>query len=271
MKDQSDKYLIEFLSKSGNVELYTLLNMLRSRFSPFSKKLARRYSNQHNIPDAGTQERAKLAEEICNQLRWYGSNAFAYVWRRIARKDGGVHYHKIFRDTAKVLNKFRRRKGRIQLPRVASVEEWEDLICAILLKNACKNKSPEEVAVMFQQAGLEAEAAKQAARQFGPGTTSIALPLLVKILGKKTTKAIIEKVVVKITQRSLGKNAAGLLAKRLLIKVPQKTAARTLTLVGLVLLAIDAICFSASPARRITIPTVALISGFQTRERVDNL
>jgi hypothetical protein len=269
--EQSDKYLIEFLSKCSNVELHILLQMLRSRFSPASKKLLKHYPNEHDIPDAGSQGHPELAEETTNLLRWYGSNAFAYVYRRITHKNGGTNYHKILRDTAKVLNKFRKRKDRMQLPRVASVEEWEDLICALLLKDACKKKTPEQITTMFKQAGLEEEAAKHAAKQFGPGTTSIALPLLVKILGKKTTKAIIKEVIVKITQRRLGKNAALQLAKRLLIKVPQKTIARTLSIVGWVLFALDAVCFLASPARRITIRTVALISGLQTRERVHNL
>jgi len=270
MKDQSDKYLIEFLSRCGNVDLYILLNMLRSRFSPASKKLVKRYLNQHAIPDAGSQQRAELAEETVNLLRWYGSNALAYAWRRIAHKNGGTNYHKILRDTAKVLNNFRKKKYRVQLPRVASVEEWEGLICALLVENAFKDKSPEKIAVMLKEAGLEKEAATHAAKKFGPGTTTVALPVLVKILGKKTIKLIIEEVIVKITQRRLGKNAALQLAKRLLIKVPQKTIARTLSIVGWVLLALDTVCFFTSPARRIVIPTISFISGLQTRERIDN-
>jgi len=271
MRDQSDKYLVEFLSKCGNVELHALLNMLRSRFSLVSKKLVNRYPNQDNIPDAGSQRRAELAEEIANLLRWYGSNALAYAWRRIAHKDGGTKYHKILRDTAKVLNNFRKRKCRMQLPRVASVEEWEGLVCALLVENAFKNKRPENIAVILKEAGLEKEAAAEAAKKFGPGATSVGLPILVKILGKRTVKLIIEEVIVKMTQRRLGKDAALRLAKRLLIKVPQKTAARTLIIVGWVLFALDAVCFLASPARRIVIPAVSFISGLQTRKRIDNL
>jgi len=90
--EQSDKYLIEFLSKCSNVELHILLQMLRSRFSPASKKLVKRYASEHDIPDAGSQRRAELAEETDNLLRWYGSSAFAYVWRRIIYKDGGTNY-----------------------------------------------------------------------------------------------------------------------------------------------------------------------------------
>jgi len=270
MKDPSDKYLIKFLSKCGNVELYILLNMLKSRFSPASKKLSKRYPTEDDVPDAGSEQRANLAEEIANQLRWYGSNAFAYAWRRMVYKDGGVHYHKAVRDSAKAINNFRKKKARIQLPRVVSDEDWEDLICALLIQTAFKNKTSEKIATMLEEAGLEKEAALQAAKEFGPGTTAIALPILVKILGKKTIKIIIEEVIVKITERKLGKDAALKLAKRLLIKLPQKTIAKSLSIVGWILLALDTACFLASPARRITIPTVAFISISKYRERLIN-
>jgi hypothetical protein len=246
MKEPSDEYLVEFLLKCGKAELLVLLR----------------------------------TEEIVALLRWYGSNAFAYGWRKITHRDGGTHYCRILRDTTKVLDKFqkrkildifRTRKNRKPLPQVASVEDWEDLICALFVGTAFKNKSPEQIAVMFQEAGLEAAAAKYAAKQFGPGTAAVGLSLLVKILGKKTTKAIIEAMIVRITQERAGKGVANLLVKRLLLKVPQKTVAKTLTVLGWVLLVLDAICFSASPARRITVSTVSLISALRTRERLGKL
>ncbi len=271
MKDASDIYLTKFLSECNGGKIFALIGIMKSRFSSVSRKLAKQYSSKNQIPKARSKERLELAEEIGNLLRWYGSNAFAYAARQILAKIGGTHYHKILRDTARVLNKARKRKYREELPRVASVKDWEDLICSIVIKSSLDGKNPDEIGNMLKEAGFEKEAAKEAAERYGPGgAVGAMMPVVVKILGKGAVKCVIELVIIKITQQRLGREAAALLAKRLLVGVAQKAIAKILTGAGGILLAIDITLFAASPARRITVPTVVFISALRARERLSH-
>lgn len=269
---ESDSNLIDFFSKCSSFELHALLRAMTSRFSPFSKKLAEQYPTEDDIPNVNTPERAELSNKMLKLLRWYGSNAITFASRKIATKEGGCHYHRILRDVAKILNLSQKRKDRKKLPKVASVDEWESLICSILLASAVKGKTPQQVATMFEEAGLDAEAAKSAAKQFAPGAVvGISLPIAVKILGKKTVTQLVKVIIINLTYRRLGKEAASQMAKRLLIKFPQKFFARVISGIGWLLLAVDVILLFSSPAKRITVPTVSMISALRSLDRVNSL
>lgn len=268
--ENSDESLFIFLVKCNNCEVFYLIKYLKSKFCKGSLKLSRLYPNEDSVPNPNTEERIKLAEDTIELLRWYGSNAIAYGLRKVAKKEGGVHYHHILHDAAKIINKTQKRKERKKLPRVASVPEWEELITEILLSKALnnlRNKSSHEIANMFKEAGLEKEVAENAAKIYGTGAVGISLPMLTKTLGKRTVKMLIENIIIQITQKRLGKDAAVALAKRLVLKFPQRVIVKMLNIIGWIWLSVDVLLFATSPARRITIPTVAFISTLRTRER----
>lgn len=272
IKSESDKDLVAFLSKCGDQELHILLQAMKSHFSKSSKKLLVQYPKPNSLPSPDTPERIKLSHRILKLLQWYGSNTIAFGSRKILNKGGCCHYHQILRDTAKVLNRSQKRKYRKKLPIVATIDEWEDIICLLLLEATIKQKSPEKIAIMFQEAGLEREAAISAAKQFTLGSViGISLPLVVKILGKKTVTILLKKILIQLTYKRIGKEAARQLAKRLLVKIPQKTFAKIISGAGWVVLAIDVVFFITSPARRITVPTVAMISALRSIEKLNNM
>ncbi len=267
---KSDKNLVAFLSKCGIEELHILLLSMKSKLSKSSKKLLVRYPKPINLPPADTPERIKLSNEMLELLQWYGSNTIAFGGRKILNNNKSCHYHQILRDTAKILNKSQKRKSRITLPKVATVDEWEEKVCSLLLAATLKNKSPEDIATMFQEAGLEKDAAISAAKKFAPGgIVGVTLPLAVKMLGKKTVTILLEKILIQLTYKRIGKEAAMQLAKRLLIKVPQKTFAKIISVIGWLLLGLDAIFFVTSPARRITVPTVSIISALRNINKLE--
>lgn len=272
--DGSNKSLLEFLIKCEKYELFYVIKFLKSHFCLESKEMLKKYPNTDLVPHQNTNERKKIAEKILSILTWYGSNSIAYGYRKILKKEGGVDYYSIVQDVAKILNNSLSKKERKKIPRVATVSELEELITEILLtkaKDNLKEKTPSEIAKMFMEAGLEKEAAEKATKVYGMGSIGVTLPMLTKALGKRTVKALIENTIINITKKRLGNDAAKLLAKRLLLKLPQKTIIKTINLIGWIWLSVDIICFSTSPARRITMPTIAFISAMRVRDKmVDN-
>jgi len=132
-----------------------------------------------------------------------------------------------------------------------------------------KDKSVEEMAVMFQEAGLAEEAAKDAAKKFGPGASVIGLPMLAKLLGKKTLKNLLEELIVVVVGKWIGKDSARILAVRLLGSVAQKMVRKIVVGVGWSLVVLDVVLFLAAPAKRVTVPSVSLIAALRTRERLN--
>lgn len=267
---KSDHDLFEYLSNCDAFELHTIISAMKSKFSKTSNILIAQYPCDTDLPCANTTERKELSKKIVRLFHWYGSNAIKYGIKKLFVKKDGCHYHEILRDTAKILNKSQKKKDRKELPKVASADEWEDLICSLLLASAVKKKTPEQIAIMFQEAGLEAEAAKFAAKQFSPGCiVGISIPIAVKILGKKTVTILLGKILIQLTYKRIGKKAAIEMAKRLLIKLPQKTFAKIISGIGWILLATDTIFFLSSPARRITVPTISMISALRSLKRLE--
>jgi hypothetical protein len=171
----------------------------------------------------------------------------------------------IVRDVAKVINKNLKRKDRRQLLRIATVAEWEKIVVELLVGGAFTGKTHDEIAQMLQEAGLDEEAARAAAKKFGPGLAGLGLPLLVKVLGKKTVVVILEQIFIALVYRYIGREAAKTLAKAIFRILTQQAWKRLLGLIGWILVVIDVLLFAAAPARRITVPTVAAISIFRVK------
>lgn len=266
--EASDKVLIAYLNQCSSVEVHNLIGFMRSWLSPTSKQLAEQYETPESIPRARSKKRRQLAESAVELLRWYGSDTIAYVARWLVGKEAGVHYHEIVRDVAKRINRSLKKKNRRDLPRVASIDEWEEHVVEMLLTGAFKDKSQEETTQMLREAGLDQDAAETAARKFGPGLGGVALPVLVKMLGKKTVTVLLEKILVWVTYKFIGKEAAKKLAQTLIIKFAQRSWAKFISTIGWALVGLDVLLFATSPASRIILPAVSAISVFRVRARL---
>jgi len=265
----SDRELSQFLAECDASAAYAVVCTLSSKFSPSSKTLASQYPTVESIEVLGNAERARLADDLVFLLRWYGSDAFAYASRKLARREPGAHYHGIVRDIARLLNRQLPKKERMKLPRVASVAEWEEIVVRLVLATSFRGKNDEEIADMFEEAGLEHDAAIDAVRKYTPGgLLGMGLPVLAKLLGKKTIQTLVNQLIVALTYRFLGKEAAKTLAGRLLVKFSQKMITRFISIIGWALLVLDTALFLSRPAKRITVRAVPLISCFRCRDRL---
>ena len=266
--ERSDRSLADYVSTADPFVVHALIKAMKSNLSGTSRHLAKSFLEPTDIPEAGSQERQNLAESMVDLLRWYGSNAVAYAARRVFQGDGGCHYRQMLRDVAKALGRKLKRKDRPKIPRVATDEDMEQLIAEQMLGIALRGKKPDEISQMLLEAGLEAEAAAAVAKEYGPGLSGLALPALAKVLGKKTVTALMEQVIIYVAYRKLGKQGAIQLARRIVTKLPQKTWSKMFHAAGWAILAGDLVLFVTSPAKRITIPTVAMVSALRVRERL---
>ena len=264
----SDSQLTAYLAGCDPVELHTIIAMMRSRLSTKSKDLARRYPTVESIPAAGTEDRQTLARAAVDLLRWFGSNTISYGLRRLMRRHGGVSYHRIVADVARHINL--KHGDRASLPRIATVSEWEEIIVRSLLVGALRGKSTEEVAEMLHHAGLKADAARTTAMQFGPRAAGVALPLLLTGMGRKVAGTLLEEVMVSLAYRYVGKEAAETVAKKLAMGLATRSWSRLISVAGWALVGLDVLKFATSPAARVTVPTVAAISVFRVRARLED-
>lgn len=264
----SNELLIKFLCNSDEIVVHTLIELLRSRLSLASGKLHKQFSSLDKIPVRNTTERREMVTELVNLLGWYGSNTIAYRARVILHGDGVKQYSTIAMDVVKFFRRRLPRKQRLDLPRAPGVTELEEMIVQMFIGAAFHNKSVEEITQNLIEAGLEGDAAKNAAKIFGPGTSIIALPVLVKLLGKKTVTVIIGQIIVSVTQKFIGKGAAQAVATRLLIKYSQKTISKLVSVIGWILLAFEVVLFMTSPARRVTIKVVPYIALIRVRNQL---
>jgi hypothetical protein len=262
----SDTQLVAYLAICDPVELHTIIAMMRSKLSPKSKELAKKFATVESIPAVGTAERNALARSAADLLRWFGSNSISYGLRRLVKRHGGASYHRIVADVARHIN--HKRSDRATLPRMATVSEWEEVIVRTLLVGALKDRPTAEVAEMLHGAGLKADAAMATAIQFGPRAAGVALPLLLKGLGGKVAGTLLEQLMVGLAFRYVGKEAAEVVAKRLAVGLATRSWTRFISFVGWALVGIDILKFATSPAARITVPTVAAISVFRVRSRL---
>lgn len=296
MTSKSDSELIDYLNTCDEETLLTLVKMMRPRLFriPISFSLKVRewkvYKNPQDIPTKLSDKRSLLSEEIVYQLRYYGSNNFAYLPRKIVGDEPGVHYIKVLRDVLKTLNRITLidilkamnwkkpkdvlktlnwKKLKVDIPRVATVPEYELLLCGVLLKIELKNKTEQEIIQMLEESGLEEDEIKRFIKEFsiwaaGGGT----IIKLVKVLGKKTFTRIISVFIEQIIAIVLGKKTAKMMVKELVKKVPQKIFVKVANIVGLILIAWDIAALSY-PAKRITVPCVSLIASVRTMERME--
>jgi uncharacterized protein YaaW (UPF0174 family) len=266
MSDKSNENLEEFLFRSPDTLVHSLAHLAGDRLG--FNGLRKRVSSAEDVPQA-EDERLELIREIVKEIRYFGSNNFAYLGRWVAGRERGVSYHMIVYDVSRALN--RNLKKKVAIPRVASVEDRERMICGQLLGIMFEGKDEVQIATMLDEAGLGGDAAKpaaiKAAAQAGAGSLLLAL---MKLFGKKAVKEILSAIAYKIIAEKIGKEAAEQLMKVIIKKIPQKTFSRLLGWVGALLILKDFVDL-ASPGLRVTIPAVALIAALRQSETLNEV
>lgn len=265
MPTKADLDLINYLSVCEEEVPLTLMQMMDTIFS-LDVKDFKVYKSTHDIPKKSTAERQELSEKIVCQLRYFGSNNIAYTIRNICTDEPGVSYNEMLRDVLKILQK--RLKVKAEIPLIASVADYERMLCETLLHMEFAGKTEEEIVEALEDSGLDKEAIEQAAQEFVKvGTTGGSIIYLAKLLGKKAVKELVHRAIVWIVAKKLSKEAAERIAVEILKKTTQKTIAKIVSGVGWILLAYD-IAELGRPATRITIPCVSLIASVRTMDRL---
>ena len=266
MESKSNDNLIDFLWKTDNETISDLIEFLDSFFSLNMRKLKKLYQNRETIPPKVTIDRKILAHELSNQLRYFGTHGIYWGFNKILKKEPYKNYHLIVYDVAKSLNLSLPKEYRIDMPRIATTNEYETIICEILLKIQFADKSIEQIREMLKDAGLDkegiAETIHDSIRRGGSGTLIIGL---VKFLGKKALKQLVEKGIIILISKIIGKEFAKEIATKILKDVTQKFIAQFVTGIGVVLIAADIVNL-AGPAKRITVPCVSYLSAIRLME-----
>lgn len=265
----SSEELAEYLQQCDADVIYAMIKILRSRLHRASFQLAENYYSVDDIPAPRTTLRTELIQEIIKLLGWYGSNAVAYTWRRFSKGKGGKSYLGILQDVAKLFNKRLPKKDRKKLPITAGVADFETILAEIMVTLRFHKKKPEEILQILEEAGIEKHVAEEVAKKYAPtGFAGISLPMLTKLLGKKTVMNVVQLLAVSIVGKFVGKETASQMVKRMALKITQKALTRTISWIGWIILAVDIIGFCISPARRITTKAVPLIALVRVGERL---
>jgi uncharacterized protein YaaW (UPF0174 family) len=160
---------------------------------------------------------------------------------------------------------------RLVIPRVASLSELEEIVLQLGLSLSLRGKTAEEIAAMLHEHGVGEEEAKEAAKAYAKaGAAGLAIPVLIRFMGKRFVKQLVEKLAVAIVTKVLGREGAEAFAKRVLVQVTERTLSAWLGFIAILWTALDVTLFVTSPARRIIVPTVILISAMRVRKSLDD-
>ena len=265
----SDRDLIKFLSESSSENNAYIIKMMDTFWS-FDMDDLEIYGDPSQIDNISSNEKYKLAEKTVKQLGYFGSDSLAYMARSVFDDDAGIPYKEILQDVAELLNKQLERKNRRDILTVGSVDDYERFICETLLHIQFEGKSSKDIEDMLADSGLDRKAAKEAAKEFAAfGMSGGSIIGLVKILGKRVVKDVIQRVIIWIVAKTIGREAAEAIAMKAVGKFAQFRVAAFISGVGWALLAWDGIRLGKQ-ATRITTPCVSYISAVRTMDRIDN-
>ena len=273
MPDNSSDVLVTYLTHCGPSTLATVIKLLKS-------KLARRHKHWEAFlePDAvrnaTPESRREVAQEIVDHYLYFASNSIAYISRKSLGKKPEVGYLTALRSTAHSLNSalmaplnggwsgrflktwfgITNRRKPFDVPRVATVNQYESLITEMVVGGALASSSPQELETALREAGLEDEAViQECVNSINLGMTGFSVLKIVRLLGKKAIKDLALHVLQSFLTKRIGKEAAQRVIREIGKKIPQKVFSRAVSFVGWVLLLLDVVRL-ASPAKRIVIP-----------------
>lgn len=267
MAKNGNEQLVEFFETAEPETIWAIIGLMDTFWQIAIDEIKGQFESVSCIPTCGSVERNELALKLAAQLRYYGSNGIAYATRYVVSDEAGVDYTQIVRDVMKLLNK--ELKAKAKIPRVASLSEYEQIICEQIIQIQFQGKSEEEIAGMLKDSGLDKEAIAHAKKVLAKvGGAGAGLIALVKLLGKKAVKEIMKSILIWMITRFVGKEAAQKLLEAAAAKLSQKLVAGSIAFLGWGLLAWDAVFSLTSPANRITVPCVAWISADRCMKRL---
>lgn len=269
MQYSADRELAAFLARCDSDHLQVIVLALHSKLSLDSwKYFGDIVDGKIAVPLPGSQERDGLVVQVINQLRYFGSNSFAYGLRRTSpwHAEAGVSYAEVLKDTQRALLKqFSSKSKLIPLDTVPSREQE---IAKLLMARAIAEIPDEDLIEMLGDTGLDRGAALETLKELrNPALGAGAILAAGSVLGKKFVRdfllSTLSAYLAKYAQRESAKQLAVQLAK----KLPQKAFLRISNYLGWALLAWDAYQLSG-PAKRVTVPTVSAIAILRTAERL---
>lgn len=293
MIEKSDKDLLDFVCQA-DAETVLCLTATLNALGTFRFRSFRSLKSEADIPPANSDDRRQLATKMLDVFLYHSSNFFGYLVRKLFRRPSGQHYHDALRRSILFLNtqmapsliskissfflqlwnKSRRSnpipKEAVVIPRVATVDEYELLLTETLLSIQFQGKTEDEIRQMLIEAGLDKEAAEEAAKKLALGVSmGGGIILLVKAVGKKAVKTIVDAILSQILTKVLSKGVAKKIVGQTLVKVTQTAIARFVSYVGWTLIAWDVFKLTG-PTNRVIIPFTSIVAAIRTSARLDN-
>jgi len=266
-RHSANEQLLSFLEEVDDGMLLVVLQMLDTATHPVFRRNVIKPAIANGLPGAGTSQRKILARQIALHLRYMGSHDLMCGMRLLRGKEAQTNYMNVVHDCAKQLNR-QIKKRKLELPKAGGLETYEEIICEQLLQISFQDKSEEEIAAVLQDAGLEKSSAASMAKKTAlGGAPGAGILLLCKLLSKKQIYELMKEVIKHLIHKIVGKEAAEKLIAALLKKVTQRKLVLILRTAGWAWMAADAAHFMCSPAQRVTIPCVSLISALRYQQR----
>lgn len=248
------------------VEILTMKDKILINRLGFNKELIK-YCDTENIPAPFSEERKDLSQRLFREIKYFGSNTFIHIFNEVSGQKNGFKYNNLVKEITFKMK--RALKSKVELPEIADCSLYEEALANMLIGKAFGGKTEEEMTQIFMEQGLEADAAKKAAKDFAKkGAEGGGLLLLVKILGKKKVKEILLIALVEVLKRILGRKIAEKIAEIIAKKVPQYVFRIVSNIIGVILIVKDIFDVTGGPATRITIPFVSLVAIQRTCQRM---
>jgi|GEM_PF-4107434 hypothetical protein len=273
---ESDKIFINFITKQESWFLKYLIEAQLSDLSPDSTKLKKEYIDK--LDDLSSQDREDLANKILCQLRWYGSNSLAYIFRKTGLIDDlSYKDHLIF--VCKTLNnnfdkKLNRKKGNNGIPVVGNVEDYENILADSLVDSSFKDKTKEELVRMFEDFGYSIFDAEMKSNIIEK-SKYISLILLANILDLETLikfylDTLLQTIAAPMAGEQMGRSLVQFLKGGLVNKLPNDKRLLIVKIVAVIGAFAALNILMLSPARRRLIPCICLVALMRNYERLSS-
>lgn len=245
--------LTSLLSRCTKEDAEFLLSLIRSSINfTDDKGLGILYERWQ----PGTKMPIELNHKIETEIRYLGSNDFAYM-RRKKRGDvpAGVHIDEIIDDICKLM--------KIEIPIAATIEGRLEIFAANVVDDQFRQASPQRQRAMIDRMGFDEFRRREILDKLNTGKEKF-LPILLPMLSAQRAPQILQALIFSILSQFIGKETA----KRLLVQVAQKIPVVGAAL-GPILLAGGAgwlIVDLAGPASRKTIPLMLYLGSLALRD-----
>jgi uncharacterized protein YaaW (UPF0174 family) len=269
MQHPADRDLAAFLTGCDADHLHVIVLALHSKLSIDSAKyFGDIVDGTAAVPSPGCEEREALASQVIEQLRYFGSNSFAYGLRKASpwHAEPGVSYSDILSDVQRILLKQFSPKTTFVPLNTVSIREQE--IAELLMSKTVSEIPDKDLIEMLGDTGLDRGAALETLKELRtPALGASAIFATGSVLGRKFVRDFLLSTLSAYLAKYGQRESAKQLALQLVKKIPQKAFLRIANYLGWALLAWDAYQLSG-PAKRVIVPTVSAIAILRTADRL---